>query len=91
MSVRGAFPGEMAVFDGEVIVPESKRALIRRDIEPFHHYEMVMKPWRRKTIALLDYDGPQPDVFARYAPEPTDKHTMVPIRQSKSRRVGVAG
>lgn len=64
--ISGAFPGEMAVYDGEVILPTSKSALIIQEWEPFHHYELTQKPHRRRLLEAIPYRGPQPEVFKKY-------------------------
>lgn len=65
-TIKGPFPGEMGAYNGEIVGPESKQAVILSGLEPFHHYEMVQKPKRRKIIKLIPYNGPQPEVFERY-------------------------
>ena len=64
--IHGAFPGEVHTYQGEDLGPESPWAFRASWIEPFHHYEMLTKPWRRKIMGALPYSGPQPEVFARY-------------------------
>jgi glycosyltransferase involved in cell wall biosynthesis len=66
LHIKGSFPGEMAAYDGEVVGPDSRHAEILRQLEPFHHYEMVTKPWRRKLLELREYAGAQPEVFERH-------------------------
>jgi len=66
MHIVGTFPGEMAAYDGAIIGPDTPGALILQQLPPFHHYEMVTKPWRRRLLSKTPYYGPQPDVFARY-------------------------
>jgi glycosyltransferase involved in cell wall biosynthesis len=62
----GTFPGEVHRYQDEDLGPHSPRAVIAHGCEPFHHYEMTMKPYRRKTIGTVPYDGPQPEVFTRF-------------------------
>jgi glycosyltransferase involved in cell wall biosynthesis len=66
LSITGAFPGEMAAYDGEIITQSSVSAILMDKWEPMHHFEMTTKPWRRKLIRSIDYDGPQPEVFEDY-------------------------
>jgi len=66
MEIKGAFPGEMVSYDGQVMGPDIPTCHLLRHLPPFHHYEMVTKPWRRKIKELVPYDGPQPEVFQRY-------------------------
>lgn len=65
--MHGSFPGEMHMgpFD-EDLGPRSELAAVANWMEPYHHYEMVTKPWRRKILDTAAYSGPQPEVFARY-------------------------
>ena len=63
LTVQGSFPGEMHAFGAHVLEPDSRLVFIRRDVEPFHHYELTRKPWRRQTLQEYPYDGPQPEVF----------------------------
>jgi len=65
--MHGTFPGEMHMGPmGEDLGPNSGMASIANWIEPYHHYEMVSKPWRRRILGRRKYTGPQPEVFARF-------------------------
>lgn len=65
--MHGTFPGEMHMGpEGEDLGPDSHLAAIASWMEPYHHYEMLGKPHRRKVLDTAKYSGPQPEVFARY-------------------------
>ncbi len=67
LSVKGSFPGEMHTYDGRHdIHPDKPGTAKLTHMVPFHHYEMVTKPHRRRLFSVVPYDGPQPEVFDRY-------------------------
>jgi glycosyltransferase involved in cell wall biosynthesis len=66
LEIHGAFPGEMHLYNGEDLGPRSPLAEQAGWMEPFHHFECVCKPWRRKVLDVAPYNGPQPEVFKRY-------------------------
>jgi len=65
LRIHGAFPGEMHTYRGQDLGYRSPLTFDARWMEPFHHYEMVTKPWRRRLLGTVPYDGPQPEVFER--------------------------
>lgn len=62
MKFQGIFPHEMAFYDGTV-ADIGLPGVMEANITPFHHYEPMLKPWRRKILSTEDYTGPQPEVF----------------------------
>ncbi len=67
LRMHGSFPGEMHMGPDDMdLGPSSKVALHADWVEPYHHFEMVTKPWRRKVVSLAAYGGPQPEVFTRF-------------------------
>lgn len=66
LTMMGTFPGEVHVgMDGQDLGPHAQCAVRANWIEPFHHFEMVGKPFRRKITGTVKYNGPQPEVFKR--------------------------
>jgi len=78
IKMHGHFPGEMHTGpNGEDLGPASELAILAKHMEPYMHYEMVTKPWRRKITGTAAYNGPIPEVFFQYGIWPDKKAEKV--------------
>lgn len=61
------YPAEMAAYDGVQISSYSGRNDVAalESVVPFHHLQLVVKPYRRTGVVLQDWTGPQPAQLRR--------------------------
>ena len=65
LSIVGFFPGELHGYDGVAAHWSFSRMDALNEVTPLHHYEILCKPWRRKVLSTMPYEGTQPEVFDR--------------------------